>query len=86
MAEEKLVETSERRETQLHRGATQVLPPQKPHETAEIIALKLFPRGRRLAFVQVPAREFRQCLAVIALRVNRRAAVGAKMSQETFDP
>ena len=46
----------------------------------------IFPRPRRLALRQMPARKFNQRLPVIPLRINRRAAIRGQVGEKFFNP
>ena len=66
--------------------AAQLVPSQESQVTAEIIALQFFPGGRLLPLFLVPLMEFEQGLAIIALRVIRRAAVCREVGEKSLDP
>jgi hypothetical protein len=58
---------------------SEIVPPEKTQVGTEVIPLKIFPGRRPLAFLLVPAAKLLQRLPVIALRVNRRPAVGREV-------
>src|ERR1017187_1340393 len=62
------------------------MPAEEPQVSTEVIPLELFPGGRLLALRLVPAVEFPHRLAIVALRVDRRAPVRTQVLQELVDP
>src|SRR5262245_30620104 len=86
MPDEEFVKCPQRRKTECDRRPPQVLSSKKTEVAAEIIALKFFPRRRRLALVFVPKLKFRQRQPVIPLRIGRRPAVRRQMRKELLDP
>src|SRR5439155_8445549 len=83
---QKPVKRSERAKTELNRGAAQTAAAEKTQVTPEIIALQILPNRRLPMFRPVPTAKFLQRLAVIAPRVNRRAAFGHQLSEKLPDP
>ena len=51
-------------------GATEIVATEETQVTAEIIALECIPRGSAFPLFKMPARKFRECVAIIPLGVN----------------
>ena len=65
--------------------SAEIFSSEKPEKGAEIVALQFLP-GRGLpAFLLMPGGEVAQRVAVIALRIDRRAAIGRQVREEFLD-
>ena len=86
MSNQELIKRPQSREAQLDGGAAQMMPTQKPQISAEIVPLQFLPSRSLFPFLVVPAMKLLQRLAIIALGVNRRAAVGGQVLEKAGQP
>src|SRR5207248_2985876 len=85
-ADQEFVKRAQRAKAQLNGGPAQFAAAEETEVTAEIIALQRVPRGRRFPCLLVPAEKFGQGLAIVALSVDRRAAIRRQVREESLDP
>ena len=86
LADEEPVESAQGAEAQLDGRPAQLVPPQETHVAAEIVALEALPGRRLLPLFLVPGTKLAHGLTVIALRVDRSAAIGRQVLEETLNP
>ncbi len=86
MADQELVKGAQGAKAKLNGGAAQAMAPKETEIGAEIIPPQFLPSGRLLALLPVPGVESQQRLPVIALCVNRSAAVRGQVREKFLDP
>ena len=85
-ANEKFIKTPQRAKANWMAARLNCAATQKTKVTPKIIPLQRRPRRRLLRSPGKPIEEFQQRLAIISLRVNRRAAIRRQMGQKLSRP